>query len=99
MKKKAIKIKFQNGLGFDAVSQILTDLSAEFEFINSNDPDFIVFGPYGNDIPLKGNYQRIAYYCECITPDMTICDWAFGVPREEEINHPKYHRIPKNEVL
>jgi hypothetical protein len=93
MKRRQIKIKFQNGLGFDVVSLILADLSAEFEFINSNDPDFIVFGPYGNDIPLKGNYQRIAYYCECITPDMNICDWAFGVPREEEINHPKYQRI------
>lgn len=26
-------------------------------------------------------------------PDLTICDWAFGIPREEEIMNPRYKRI------
>jgi hypothetical protein len=94
MEKKKIKLKFQNGLTFElGVEEILAELTAEYEFIESEHPDFIIFGPYGNDIPAKGNYIRVGYYCECITPDLTNCDWAFGVPPEEEINHSKYKRI------
>jgi hypothetical protein len=93
MKKAPVKIKFQNGLGFDSVNQILADLVQEYDFIDSSEPDVIVFGPYGNDVPKKGNYQRVGYYCECITPDMDICEWAFGIPREEEVNSPRYKRI------
>lgn len=93
MRKTPIKIKFQNGLGFDAIEQILANYIDEYDFIESSEPDVIVFGPYGNDIPAKGNYQRVGYYCECITPDMEICEWAFGIPREEEINNPRYKRI------
>lgn len=92
--KLVIKIKFQNGLSFSTgVDEILSELKNEFEFVDSSLPDFIVFGPYGNDIPPKGNYTRIGYFCENFTPDLTICEWAFGIPREEEINHPQYKRI------
>jgi hypothetical protein len=92
--KVPVKIKFQNGLSFNTgVDEILSELKTEFEFIDSSLPDFIVFGPYGNDIPPKGNYTRIGYFCENFTPDLTICEWAFGIPREEEINHNKYKRI------
>ncbi|MDO3643057.1 glycosyltransferase family 10 [Mucilaginibacter sp. L3T2-6] len=92
--RKRIKIKFQNGLLFEsAVPEILAELLDDFEFVNSDNPDFIVFGPYGNDIPAKGKYTRVGYYCENIVPDMTICDWAFGVPREEHIGHRRYKRI------
>nr|WP_255670504.1 glycosyltransferase family 10 [Mucilaginibacter sp. UR6-11] len=68
-------------------------LSDKFDFEESADPDFVIFGPYGNDLPQKGSYVRIGYYCENIQPDMTICDWAFGVPRAEEVNHARYKRI------
>lgn len=92
--KKQIKIKFQNGLSFEGgVEEILGELVDEYEFINCEDPDFIVFGPYGGNVPVKGNYVRIGYYCESITPDLTNCEWAFGVPREEEINNARYKRI------
>jgi len=91
--KIPVKIKFQNGLGFDAVNELLAELTGEYDFIDSEEPDVIVFGPYGNDIPVKGSYQRVGYYCECITPDLEICEWAFGIPREEEISDPRYKRI------
>lgn len=92
--KKIINIKFQNGLDFNhGVKEILGDLLNEYEFIDSKNPDFIVFGPYGNDIPEKGNYVRIGYYCESITPDLSNCEWAFGVPTEQEINNERYKRI------
>lgn len=93
--KKRIKLKFQNGLNRQIAEQeILNELTSVFDFIESDDPDFILFGPYGNDVPAKNDlYTRIAYYCENFTPDMSVCEWAFGVPREEEINHPRYKRI------
>ncbi len=92
--KPITKIKFQNGLTFDGcVHDILSDLQNDFDFVDSSDPDFIVFGPYGNDVPPPGNYKRIGYFCENIKPDLSICEWAFGIPLELEINDPRYKRI------
>lgn len=91
---KTIKIKFQNGLNFNtSKSEILNELIADFDFQESDQPDFVVFGPYGNDIPKKGNYTRIGYFCENVKPDFSCCEWAFGIPREETINQENYKRI------
>jgi hypothetical protein len=91
---KPIKIKFQNGINSAiAYRDILNELAGHFTFEESNQPDFIIFGPYGNDIPVPGSYTRIGYFCENIKPDMSICEWAFGVPREEDVRHPRYKRI------
>lgn len=94
--KNLIKLRFQNGLSFEAFKREVFDVnnvSDFFEFEESDNPEFILFGPYGNDVPPKGNYVRIAYYCENITPDLDNCEWAFGVPREEEIKRNNYKRI------
>ncbi|MDB5147524.1 MAG: hypothetical protein JWQ57_1544, partial [Mucilaginibacter sp.] len=54
--KKQIKIKFQNGLSFHyGVKEILSYISDHYDFIDSNEPDFIIFGPYGNDLPEKSD--------------------------------------------
>lgn len=92
--KRQVKIRFQNGLLFKSgVDDILAPLKDEFEFIDSDNPDVIVFGPYGNDVPPKGNYIRVGYYCENITPDLSNCEWCFGIPHEAEVNSQKYKRI------
>ena len=92
--KTTIRIKFQNGIDRSiAENEILTDLLDDFIFEETDNPDFILFGPYGNDIPVPGHYIRIGYFCENMTPDMGICEWAFGIPREQEILHPRYKRI------
>ncbi len=90
-----IKINFRNGLTKAiAEREILNELAGDFVFEETNEPDFILFGPYGNGVPPKSDrYTRIAYYCENFTPDMSICEWAFGVPREEEVKDPRYKRI------
>lgn len=96
MTKPVIKIRFQNGLSFQSFKKDVFDierLSDLFEFEESANPDFVVFGPYGNDIPPKGNYIRIGYYCENFAPDMKCCEWAFGMSVESEVNHPRYKRI------
>ena len=91
-----IKVRFQNGLTLEGFKKEVFDiegLTSIYQFEESDEPDFIIFGPYGNDIPPKGNYVRIGYFCENIKPDFSICEWAFGVPREEDINRPNYKRI------
>lgn len=93
---KEIKIKFLNGLNLQEFKKDVFDiyeLSNHFRFVESENPDFILFGPYGNDIPKKGNYIRIGYFCENIKPDMAICEWAFGVPLAKTVNNSRYKRI------
>jgi alpha(1,3/1,4) fucosyltransferase len=92
--KKPIKIKFQNGLNYTiAITEILNELTEEFDFIESDKPDYILFGPYGIDLPKPGPYVRIGYFCENIIPDLDLCEWAFGIPAEKQIDNPKYKRI------
>ncbi|MES2278846.1 MAG: glycosyltransferase family 10 [Bacteroidota bacterium] len=94
MLKKRIKIKFQNGINYRiAINEVLNIVSDKFDFEESEQPDFVFFSAYGNDIPAPGPYVRIGYYCENIIPDLNACEWAFGIPSEQEINNPKYKRI------
>lgn len=96
MSKRIIKIRFQNGLTLDGFKKEVFDiygLTSAYEFEESSNPDFIVFGPYGNDIPPKGNYTRIGYFCENIKPDLSICEWAFGIPLDKDIDRANYSHI------
>jgi len=90
---KRVRIKFTNGLIFrSGVREILNVVASEYEFIESERPDFVIFGPYGSDIP-KGAFTRIGYFCENMKPDLSVCDWAFGIPYEDEIRDDRYRRI------
>jgi hypothetical protein len=94
--KPVIKLRLQNGLDLKTFKKDVFDiegLSEIYDFEESAHPDVVIFGPYGNDIPAKGNYTRVGYFCENITPELSICDWAFGVPHEPEINNVRYKRI------
>lgn len=96
MSQQIIKIGFQNGLRYQSFLKEVFEvegLAKLYKFEETEKPDFIIFGPYGNDIPPKGNYTRIGYYCENFDPDFSICDWAFGVPPENNFNNPTYKRI------
>ena len=91
--RKKIHLKFANGLSFESgVREILDVVASEYEFIEDDRPDFVVFGPYGGHIP-EGPFTRIGYFCENMKPDMAVCDWAFGTRYEEEVNDPRYMRI------
>jgi hypothetical protein len=91
--RKKINIRFTNGLSFESgVREILNVVLSEYEFIESEQPDFVIFGPYGSDMA-KGAFTRIGYFCENMKPDLSICDWAFGMRYEEEVNDPRYLRI------
>lgn len=93
--RKKIKIRFQNGLSFETgIKEILSYVNDQYDFVNSEDPEFIIFGPYGNDLPPKSErYTRIGYFCENLVPDLSICEWAFGMPLDRDIAHPRYRKI------
>ncbi|MDB4902145.1 MAG: hypothetical protein JWQ63_1426 [Mucilaginibacter sp.] len=96
MSKRIIKLQFRNGLSFETFKKEVFDIAGLnniYHFEESSNPDFIIFGPYGNSIPPKGNYTRIGYFCENINPDLSICEWAFGIPLEKDVKHPNYRRI------
>lgn len=52
-----------------------------------------IFGKEKN-LTHKGDYIKIFLGAEYVKPKMDECDWAFSSYFEEEINHPKYMRIP-----
>jgi alpha(1,3/1,4) fucosyltransferase len=93
-KMKKIRINFTNGLTYrDSKNEILGELTSEYYFEEDKEtPQIVIFGPYGNDIP-EGDFIRVGYFCENFMPDMTTCEYGFGIPYEEEINHPRYRRI------
>jgi hypothetical protein len=42
----------------------------------------------------EGDFVKIFFGGEFVKPNMDECDWAFSCYFEEDINHPKYMRIP-----
>jgi hypothetical protein len=91
---RKIYLRFMNGLSFAAgVRDILSPLASEYEFVESNDPEFVIFGPYGSAVPPAGGPVRVGYFCENLIPDMSVCDWAFGNRYEEDVGDPRYVRI------
>ncbi|KQR72693.1 glycosyltransferase family 10 domain-containing protein [Pedobacter sp. Leaf176] len=94
--KQKINIQFRNGLSFEDFQKDVFEpfgLTEKYFFEQSEKPDVVIFGPYGDDIPPKGNYTIVGYFCENILPDLSICDYAFGIPLESEIKNSRYKRI------
>lgn len=91
--RRRVKVGFRNHLTFEVFKKealwLVDDL---FEFVESDAPEVLIFGPYGPAVP-AGGYVRVGYYCENMTPDMNGCEWAFGMPYEDEIRNPRYKRI------
>ena len=51
--RKKINVGFTNGLSFESgVRDILNVVGSEYEFVESDQADFIIFGPYGSDVPV-----------------------------------------------
>ena len=65
----------------------------EFDFVESQAPDFYIFSNAKDKHAFK-NCVRIYNPGENIPIDMHICDWAIGERYEEEINNPRYIRLP-----
>jgi hypothetical protein len=78
----------------DIIKLLLPDLQPRFEFETSPDPQVLLYGPYGGELP-KGRFVRIFVGCENVRPIMSECDWAFGVEHEDYVRHPRYMRFAR----
>lgn len=93
---KHIRIAYSNFYeGFsaeDLFSFVLPDVVDLYDIEISSRPDFVIYGPYGGQLP-PGDYVKIFYGCENVSPNMSECDWAFGVEYEDSFVHPRYCRL------
>lgn len=96
MSKRTIRLKLTNGLEFGTfVSDVLAGLRDEYEFVESEQPEFAIFACDGGPTPPPSRgCVRVSYSVEHLFPDFRACDWAFGVHNEEEIGDSRYRRIP-----
>jgi hypothetical protein len=78
----------------ELIDTILPDLKPFFDFEVSNEPQVVLYGPYGGAMP-AGRYVRVFIGCENLRPIMRECDFAFGVLHEEYVNNPRYMRIAR----
>jgi hypothetical protein len=79
----------------EIVGLVLCDLTGEFDFRPSDDPDLILYGPYNGQPPAAGRGVRVFIGSENVRPLMGQCDWAFGVAHDHVIGHPRYMRIAR----
>lgn len=81
MKKKIIKVnfcKFWNGFNYSN-NFLLDALSKNYDVLISDDPDYIFFSPFSDDLyKYKSDCIRIYYTAENINPNFNICDYAIG---------------------
>lgn len=92
--KKIIKIKFVDyWKKFNPKQHIIYErLSKYFDVQLSDKPDYIVYGPFGEEHLKYIDCIKIFYTGECIAPDFNLCDYAIGY---EYINfQDRYFRLP-----
>lgn len=78
----------------ELIDLILSDLSPYYDFIVSDKPQIVLYGPFEGPMPL-GDYVKVFVGYENLRPLMDECDWAFGVEYEEDIGDPRYMRIAR----
>jgi hypothetical protein len=65
-----------------------------FEFIQSSNPDFVIYSQNAKVKNIPKGCKRIFYTGENKRPNMKQCDWAFTYDYDEELKHPRHHRLP-----
>ncbi len=78
-----IRIATRNGLAFGEFAKDVfacNGVSWEDHVVeDQNNPDIVIFGPYGNDVPPAGRCIRVGYICEKVRYDGPVCDYLFTV--------------------
>jgi hypothetical protein len=87
--------RFWDGASADEIiATVLPDLLPYFDFVISDAPRVLLYGPYPGPMP-AGDFVKVFIGCENVAPIMRECDWAFGVASEAGFAHPRYMRIER----
>jgi hypothetical protein len=78
----------------ELIDTILPDLKPLFDFEVSDEPQVVLYGPYGGAMP-AGSFIKVFIGCENVRPIMSECDWAFGVLHPEYVRNPRYMRFAR----
>lgn len=78
----------------ELIDTILPDLKPFYDFELSNEPQVVLYGPYGGAMP-PGRYVKVFIGCENVRPLMGECDFAFGVLHDDYVRHARYMRIAR----
>lgn len=91
---KTIKIKFVDFYqNFRREDHILTKLlSQHYNLEWSEEPDYLIYGVFGDDHILYPNCVKICYTGENLCPDFNLCDYAVGFEYLEYGD--RYFRLP-----
>ncbi len=96
--KQTVRIAFARfwagAMPEELIETILPDLKPFFDFEVSDEPQVVLYGPYGGQMP-AGRYIKVFIGCENVHPIMSECDFAFGVLHPEYVNHPRYMRFAR----
>lgn len=65
-----------------------------FDFVESDSPDFLIFSPHRKSKNPQGDYVSIFYTAENVKPTMDKYDWALTFCYEDHINNPRHFRMP-----
>lgn len=71
--------------------KFLDFLTVDYELQFSNNPDFLIYGPFGSEFMKYPNAIRIFITYENVRPDFNLCDYAAGYDRM--IFGDRYYRI------
>lgn len=88
---KTIRIKFVDITNQGYIIFITDILKKRYNVEISDTPDYIIYGPYGNQY-LRYDCVRIYYTSECHTPNFNECDYAIGFDRLDF--GERYMRLP-----
>jgi alpha(1,3/1,4) fucosyltransferase len=78
----------------EIIGTVLSDLLPYYDFVVSEDPQVLLYGPYSGAVP-PGRHIKVFIGCENVRPLMNECDWAFGVEHEEYVRSDRYMRIAR----
>lgn len=95
MNKKTIKLKYldqDSTVTEQEKGPFFEILQNRYEVVFSDNPEYVIYGPFGDEHLNYIDAVKIFYTGECVTPDFNECDYAIGFDRIEFGD--RYFRYP-----
>ena len=104
MTKKVIKLKYvdhDSTIKSQDMGPFYEILKSRYDIQFSDNPDYLIYGPFGDEHLKYFNSVKIFYTGECITPDFNECDYAVSFDEidfgDRNFRYPLWLRYPIEE--